>query len=176
MSLGLLEETDYGKLAQLAQLAYFAPADHRRVAVVLTDGESRAVVAGPLARALAAAGVKLVFVRFWAPSERVYLRNGGTEAYRPDPASGRALAALAQAVGAQDVSGRDLGGALGVISHDLGPGPTRRIGTTKGVTPLAPWLLVAAALPLAFLLARRAAPRRRRPWLRLPPVRAHGAE
>jgi hypothetical protein len=50
---------------------------------------------------------------------------------------------------------RGVGGIVDAVRRDLGSGPTSKIGTGNARTPLAKWVLLAAFLPLGFVLRRR---------------------
>jgi hypothetical protein len=91
-------------------------------------------------------------VRFWSAADRVYDGSRPEAAYRPDPAS----AALAQQL-ADGTAGRvtSPGAAAGAIRHDLGSGPSAPVPGERRRTPLAPWVALASAVPLATLLKRR---------------------
>jgi hypothetical protein len=121
------------------------------VFVVLTDGETRAYGEAAVARRLRSAGIGLVLVHVWREGERL------EAAYRPDPASGAALRDLAAAAGGTAVEEGDRGRAVAAARDALGTGPTEARSTEERVHPLAPWIALAALLPLAFGLWRRPA-------------------
>lgn len=147
-----VEATDLGQLAALGTQSFFSPAARKRVAIVITDAETRQVDAGKLRAALAGAGVRLVLVRDWTAGDRVFGEDGNPEpGYRPDPATGPALAALATTLGAALVERPDGGAAARAALAALGSGPITRAGTRADTFRLAPWLALAALLPLALL-------------------------
>ena len=143
-------------LADVATQGYYSPAARRRLLVVLTDGESQAFSAADVARALRSGpGVSLVLVHVWAEGERVFGPSGQPESYRPDTASGPALAGLANATSGRVFAERDLGAAGAFARSALGSGPTTARGREVRTTPLAPYVAAAALVPLLFVVRRR---------------------
>jgi hypothetical protein len=142
--------TTFDALGALGTQGYFTDAQRKRAVVVLTDAESQPFDAAAVGSSLGDAS--LVLVRFWGASERVYDGDRAEAAYRPDPAS----AALAQQL-ADGTAGRvtSVGAAAGAVRRDLGSGRTAPAPGERRRTPLAPWVALASALPLAALLRRR---------------------
>jgi hypothetical protein len=124
--------TTFEPLGTIPGAGYFAPSTHRRIVVLLTDGESEPYAAPPLA------GIRLLVARVGSSSDRI-----PGEAYRPQPP---ALGPLF-AAGARQAS-------AGALRDAAGSGPTTRTAEAA-TTPLAPWLAGAALVPLAAALARR---------------------
>jgi hypothetical protein len=124
--------TTFEPLGTIPGAGYFAPSTHRRIVVLLTDGESEPYAAPPLA------GIRLLVARVGSSSDRI-----PGEAYRPQPP---ALGPLF-AAGARQAS-------AGALRDAAGSGPTARTAEAA-TTPLAPWLAGAALVPLAAALARR---------------------
>jgi hypothetical protein len=153
--------TDLGSLAGLRQ-GYYAPGDRRRVAIVLTDGESRSFNAASVGRALDGnRPIDLVVVRFWSSSERVFRGNGVPEAgYHPTPQSQTEVDQLVGAAGGRSFDASHLGDATAAIRADLGTGPERPVGRKESARALAPYVGIAALLPLLLLLRRRNLPER----------------
>jgi von Willebrand factor type A domain len=148
--------TTYTALAGIPASGFFAPAAKQRVIVLLTDGESVPFDPGEIARALARTGV--VVMRFWSPDESVFGAAGRPEtAYRPDPGAPAALDALAAATGGGRAFGAgQIGAAAARLRALLGRGPTSAVvARTRRETPLAPYVALAALLPLTLLVARR---------------------
>jgi hypothetical protein len=142
----------YDDLAAIGANRFFV-GPGARVALVLTDGESRSFGAAEVARALAAARVQVVLVRYWHPEERI----AGDRVYRPDAASLAQLQTLATALRTRVYDESDTDGALAAVRRAVGEPshearPERTVG---GVTPIAPYLLLAAFVPLGALVARR---------------------
>ena len=147
--------TDFRAIDALADENYFSPESVHRLVVVWTDGESRPFDAAALVRKLERHGVALVVVRLWHPDERVFGKQGRPEPYRPDPASVMQLARLAKAGDSARVFSEDDVDAAGAAARRLlGSGPLVEAGTAEPLVPLAPYVVLAAALPLAALLAR----------------------
>lgn len=144
-----------GVLAEVARGEFFSPESERRLLFVLTDGESRPFDQAGLERALGDAGVETILVHIWEPGEGVFGRGGRPElGYVPNPASAQIVAGLGSA----------LGGAFGEEQFDeavqaakdrLGSGPVQNVGRAVGAQQLAPWVVLAALVPLGFLLWRR---------------------
>jgi hypothetical protein len=139
-------------LGEAAGANLFLPTDRRRVFVVLTDGESRPFEEAETARALRAARVALVTVHVHADDERVFRASGVPELnYRPDPGSAATLETLAAAAGGA-ATGESAEAAVAAARDALGSGPTRAVGTEERLLPLAPWVALAALVPLGLLL------------------------
>jgi hypothetical protein len=156
--------TAFSALAALAEANVYGAGSSKRLAYLLTDGESRPFAVTELARELAAGGVGLVIVRFWREDERVWGSGGEPERYRPDPESGRALVELAAATAAGRVFGEeDLAGAAAAGRAFLGPGPTAPAAVRERDVPLAGYLALAAAAPLGLLALGTGRPRLPRP-------------
>jgi hypothetical protein len=155
--------TSLGALAALGTQNYFSPSARRRLVVVFTDGESRPYNVGATSDALRRGpGVKTVFVHVWSPREAVFGPDGKPEqGYQEDAGSGTALAALADATGGTVVGEGSPARMAAVARAALGTGPTRLQGLTVRTRPLAPWLALAALIPLAFAFVRGGAILRR---------------
>jgi hypothetical protein len=153
-------KTNVSTLAPLSAVAtrgFFSPQAKHRVLVVLTDGESRPFDEAALGIVLRRGhGIKPVFVHVWNAKELVYSDGTAEPDYRPDPESGALLAHIAAAAGGSALEERDLSGALAAIRRDLGGGPTRATQTSRAELALGPYFLFAGAIPLLFLLVRRA--------------------
>ena len=144
--------TTYSALADIASGNYFDPGASRRIVVLLTDGESRPVDAGQIARALPAAkGYRFVAIRFWNSREAVFGSGGKPEAgYRPDPSGLAVLDGLAAANGGHAFSESRIGAASTALASLVGRGPTAvASGERRSRLALAPFL---AAVALVLLL------------------------
>lgn len=142
--------TTFDSLAALGTQGWFTGAQRRRAVVVLTDAESQPF--DPTAVGAGLGDASLVLVRFWSAAERVYDGSRPEAAYRPDPASAALAQQLAAATGGRVASA---GAAAGAVRRSIGSGPTAPAPGERRRTPLAPWLALASALPLAALLRRR---------------------
>lgn len=145
-------------LGALAQDNFFAPTVRRRAAIVLTDAESIPFDARELQRALRSGpGVTVEVVRMGSRAERVFDPRGVPEpGFRPDPrapAIARQVAALA---GGRAFDERDAVEAGRAVARLLGQGaPRAELRPTVTRTPLAPYVLLAAVVPLGILLGSR---------------------
>jgi hypothetical protein len=155
--------TSLAALGAFGTQNYFPPSARHRLVVVLTDGESVPFDPRQVARQLAAGpGTHLVLVHVWAPREGVY-SNGRPEAgYHENAASAEALSSLAAAAGGSSFSEHDLGGAIRAAQAAVGRGPTVVEGRSERIRTLAPYVALAALVPLALVLARGGAGLRRR--------------
>jgi hypothetical protein len=143
-------------LTDLRSANFFAPADRKRLVVVLTDGESQPFSPAKVGAQLAAAPrIDTIFVHFWNPGERVYSGGKPEGAYRPDPSSGATVRELAAAAAGAAFGETRLGDVVARAERDLGSGPSASVGDATGQTRLAPWLSLATILPLSFVLWRR---------------------
>jgi hypothetical protein len=126
------------------------------VLVVLTDGETPSINAGRVARAFSRPpGIGVAFVHVWKDGERVYTRGLPEPQYRPDPAAREDLEGLARAVGGEVFDEGDVAGVAQWIRTLLDDGPTAKEGVRRERTALAPYVLLAAFLPLGALLLLR---------------------
>jgi hypothetical protein len=148
--------TSFAPLAAVAGRGYFGEDVERRVAVVLTDGESTPFdVAGLRAELAEAPPLEILFVRLSAAGERVFRRGGSAEGYRTDRRAGEELSRLAAALGAEVVSEAEPARAESLLQGALGRGPTRAVRERRSTTALAPFVLAAALAPLGLLVVAR---------------------
>jgi hypothetical protein len=148
--------TSFDSLTDVATRRFFAPTAKRRLLVVLTDGESTPITAARIGRVFARRpAIKTVFVHVWGPSERVYAPSGPEPQYHPDPSSRAILEALAVATGGDVFREDQLEAAARRSREVLGSGPTRAEGVRDARNGLAPYLALAALLPLGLVLARQ---------------------
>ena len=149
--------TSYAALTQLVTGNYFtAP---KRVAVVLTDGESATFSPPDVGRALERApGISLITVRVWAADESIHLPGGRIDpGYRPDPQGATTLRELADATNGSTFEESQLGRAAAALRRSVGSGPTQRTtAVERSALPIAPWVALVALVPLAVLARRRA--------------------
>lgn len=150
--------TNLTALAAVPTLNFFPPEIRRRAVVVVTDAETDPVDVGAVARAYRAApSAELVMLRIGGGDEEVYDERGraepGYEAPSTAPATAQRVAAAAG--GRAFVEGEEREAAAAVLAALGRHGPTRPQGRGERRTPLAPYAVAAAALPLAWLLRRR---------------------
>jgi hypothetical protein len=99
--------TAFDALAPLQTHNFFSPDATRRVAIVLTDGESQPVSQETLRALRADPPLELLLVRVWAEDERIHRPRIPFDArYGPDPASAATLTAFAGAVAGRTTRAR----------------------------------------------------------------------
>jgi hypothetical protein len=147
--------TDLMALSVIPQ-GYFDRSAKHRLVIVFTDGETITFSPEELAFALHPSRIQVIFVRVWGGNERIYLSRGKIDPlYRPDPSGGDELTRLAATIGGAAFSEHDVGGIIAKARTDLGAGPKHRLASLPRRTPLAPWALAIAFLPLGVILRRR---------------------
>jgi von Willebrand factor type A domain len=147
--------TEFGALASVGERNFFRGGKHR-LAVVFTDAETTDFNPRTVAAAFSEGNVQLIVVRFGKPGERVFGPSGAPEPYQPDPASAASAQRLAEAVGGAAFGEDELGDAIDSARSTFGEGPTVVSRTEQSdIDPLAPYVFLAALLPLGLLLYRR---------------------
>jgi hypothetical protein len=148
--------TDFSALFALGPGRYFDAKTTRRLAVVLSDGESRPFTQQPLVAALRQRRVRLLVVRVWRRGEGVYLGARRDPGYVSDPLAMVPLEQLATSTAGGRVFFEDEPGAISTRMRQLlGSGPRATIANRRQTVPLAPYVVLAGVLPLGFLLVRR---------------------
>jgi hypothetical protein len=149
--------TTFDALAGIPGSGFFEHRAKHRVVVLLTDGESRPFDASALGRAFANVGLIVIGVR--RSGELVFGRGEQPEpGYRTDPSAPTALADAAAATGGRPFRETELAAASAELQRLLGKGPTAStVGSSRRETPLAPFVALAALVPLALLARRRGA-------------------
>ena len=132
---------------------FFGPHLRRRLFVLFTDGESRPFLPRAVTAQLRARHARLVLVRVWDPGERVYDAHGRDLGYRPDPAATARLAALPP-LGVPVLPATQPDRVRREVARLLGTGPTASPHAERRLVDLAPGLVLAAVLPLGFVLVR----------------------
>ena len=147
--------TALGALGAISTQNFYGEKARRKIAVVLTDGESTPVDLGTL-RARLLGRVTVLFVHVWDPDERVLGPGGVPErAYRPDPLSVAFLAEAARAVGGGSFVEGETERVVAAARQALGEGPIGQQGKELQSVELAPHAALAALAPLLFLVWRR---------------------
>jgi von Willebrand factor type A domain len=147
--------TSLGALASVPKLSYFSPRARKRVLVVLTDGETLPVKQ-ELARAFQVRPrIETVFVHLWDADERIYATGVAESGYRPMHGAGAALERVASLVGGRVFSEDEAEEVAATAREVMGEGKTRRRELEGERLALMPYVTLAAALPLGFLLLRR---------------------
>lgn len=148
--------TALNALGDLGRAAFFDTLTTRRVAVVLTDGETLPVDFGTLRTRLLDGQVRTVFVHVWRPDEAIVAPDGGPDAaYRTDPTAPRALRRVAGAVEGTLFSEAQAPEIAQAVRRLAGDGALVEQGRERYPLELAPHVLAVAFLPLLLLLRRR---------------------
>lgn len=153
--------TSFGALAGIPETGYFPESARSRVVVLLSDGETSPFDAAAAGRVFRSTHTAFLAVRFWRADETIYNGAGRRDPnYRPDPSGREELAALASAAGGKAFEESDPAAAAAALRSALGRGPTTSLGRTRTTHPFAPYVALAALMPLAFVFRRRLLNRR----------------
>ena len=148
--------TAFNALGDLGRTSFFTPDSSRRLAVVLSDGESLPVDLEVLRDRLLNGHVSTIFVQFWRGDEAVFDENGDRDgAYRPDARAGRGLRQIAGALDAAVFNEGDTRALIDAVRERYATGALVPQGRQLVSYQLAPHALLAAFVPLAFVLYRR---------------------
>ena len=148
--------TAFSALGDIGRTAFFRRETARRVIVVVSDGETLPVDLEALRERLGQGRVSAVFVQVWRGDESVFDANGERDpAYRPDRTGGRALRSVAGALEAPVLNEGDVEGLEAAVKERIGTGTLVPQGHQVVSHQLAPHALLAAFVPLAFILFRR---------------------
>lgn len=146
--------TTFDAIVPLVESHFFPDALRRRLLVVFTDGEAAKV--SPLLGLTLQRRVATIFVHVWQPGERIFGAGGRPDPrYVADPESTEALRQIAGVVHGADVDEHNPGAIVRVARDVVGQADTHSVASGYARVPLAPWFVLAAALPLVFLLWRR---------------------
>lgn len=146
--------TTFDALVPMVQSNFYSQGVQRRLLVVFTDGE--AVHVSPLLKLELQRRVAPVFVHVWQPGEHIYKANGRVDPrYSSDPTSGLQLDNMAKLTDGRMFSEHDLGGIERAARAAVGRAQSHTFVSAYARVPLAPWFILAAIAPLAFLLWRR---------------------
>jgi hypothetical protein len=146
--------TDLGTTRFVAEGNYFR-GSQRRVLVIFTDAETKRYDLDRLTDAFSTSGIRTILVRFWAEGERIYSPDGVEETYVSDASSAEAAERYAQAVKGETFDEREIPAVTQAVRAKLGPGTSITRVKTVDIEPLGPFVLLAALLPLSYLLVRR---------------------
>ena len=148
--------TSLNALATLRGLRYFTPTSTKRLAIVLTDGESQPVSNARLGGLFRRSPpIELVVIQFWDDDEKVYSRGVPEPQYIADASARPALDRLAVSTQGAVYSENQLDAATSKAHDLLASGPSVVEGEEAGQLALAPYLAAAALLPFGLLLWRR---------------------
>lgn len=146
--------TSLTALVPLVTSHFYEPTATHRLLVVFTDGEVQPgteLLGVGVARKL-----KPLFVHVWAADERIYHDGRPDPLYEPDPRSTELLQDAARASGGFVFDEQQLGRLKAQARQIVGHGATTTEHTSAYArVALAPWLVLAGVLPLAFLIYRR---------------------
>ncbi len=146
--------TTFQALAPIVASHFFSAGVQRRLIVVFTDGEAQPT--SPLLGVTLHREVTPVFVHVWSPGEQIYGRGGKPDPrYASDPGSTAALAALATTTGGAAYGETQTRQIARAARDGVGYASMRTRVSAYARHALAPWFVLAGALPLAFLLWRR---------------------
>jgi von Willebrand factor type A domain len=148
------QATDLGATRFFATGNFFRGA-RRRILVVFTDAQTKPYDVGELTGDFSGGRVATILVRFWRDREFVYGPDGIEQAYVPDPGSAAAAQRYAQQVRGEVFHEDELNAAIEALRAKLGTDSTITRVRTVDIRPLGPYVLIAALLPLSFLLVRR---------------------
>ncbi|HXG75862.1 MAG TPA: VWA domain-containing protein [Gaiellaceae bacterium] len=147
--------TSLNALRALPERSYFPPSARKRLAVVLTDGETE-LLTPDLARAYRRRPrVEVVFVHLWDAEERIYETGVAEGGYRPDARSAAHLARAAELTGGRVFSEGERAEIAAAVRGALGSGEVVSRAQDAGRLPLMPWVTLAALVPLGLVLLRR---------------------
>ena len=148
--------TLFASLDTLGSGTFYRPTAKHRVAIVLTDGESRPFDSGLLREALGAGPpIDFVVMRFGSSRDRVWAGGAAVKDYRPEPTSAARTAQLARATKGEEFSSGDIDGVARHVRAAVGSGPEVEQGRLLRVVGLGKWFALASLVPLGYLLWRR---------------------
>jgi hypothetical protein len=146
--------TDLGATRLIAEGNYFRGAQ-RRVLVIFTDGETKRYDLERLTAAFSTSGIRTMLLRLWAEGERIHSADGIETEYVSDASSAESAERFAQAVKGETFEETEVSALTQAIRSQLGSGTSVTRVKTVDIEPLGPFFLLAALLPLSYLLIRR---------------------
>jgi hypothetical protein len=149
----LKRATSFQALVPLIGSNFYAQGVDRRLLVVFTDGEASQLV--PYLNITLHRRVEPLYVHVWRDGEHIYHDGRVDPHYVSDPASTDALKQLATITGGNVFSEAQQGSIAHAMREAVGFGGTRAHIDAYARVALAPWLVLAGIVPLAFLLWRR---------------------
>ena len=148
--------TAFDALAALQTHNFYTQSASRRVAVVLTDGETNPVRAETIEALRTRPRLDLVVIRLWDERERIHHpRRADDRAYRPAAESTTTLAGFAAATGAAVFDETETDRAATAVRRLLGTGEATRSGDEVSAHSLAGFTFALAFVPLGYVLWRR---------------------
>jgi hypothetical protein len=149
--------TDFSNLSTLTSTHFFLPKTRRRIVVVLSDAEGPSFNAAATASNLKRAHIRLVFVRFGSPQDRIWLHPSGRRPvidtkYEPDLSDLGEVHLLAAETGGGFYDQSGIGAAVDKVDRLVGNGPDRSAEPLSlYADSLGPYVLLAALPFLAWL-------------------------
>jgi len=148
--------TSIGAIEDLGRANFFDQGSTRRLAVVITDGETVPVEFGRLSSRLEEGQVKTLFVHVWREDEAIFENDGTRNSlYKPDVTAPRDLRRIAGALGGAVFAEAEVPDLIETAQAQLGTGPLVGQARELKTRELAPYLVAFSAFPLLLLLWRR---------------------
>ena len=148
--------TSIGAIEDLGRANFFEADSSRRLAIVITDGETIPVEFGRLSSRLEEGRVRVLFVHVWREDEAIFEEDGTQNSlYKPDPTAPRDLRRIAGALGGAVFAEGEVAELVAAAQGQLGTGPLVGQARELKSRELAPYLVVFSAFPLLLLLWRR---------------------
>jgi von Willebrand factor type A domain len=148
--------TSIGAIEDLGRANFFEQDSNRRLAVVITDGETIPVEFGRLSARLEEGRVNVLFVHVWREDEAIFEEDGTQNSlYKPDPTAPRDLRRIAGALDGAVFAETEVPELVAAAQGQLGTGPLVGQARELKSRELAPFLVVLSAFPLLLLLWRR---------------------
>jgi von Willebrand factor type A domain len=145
--------SSFEAIVPLVESHFFSQGVQRRVVVVLTDGEAGKV--SPVFKLTLHRRVTPVFVHVWEPGEQIFAKGVLDPKYVADPSSRDALAEIGAIAHGNVYQEHEVGKVVGAVREAVGHAQGHTHVAAYARVPLAPWFVLAAGIPLAFLLWRR---------------------
>jgi hypothetical protein len=148
--------TSIGAIEDLGRANFFEQESTRRLAVVITDGETVPVEFGRLSSRLEEGQVKTLFVHVWREDEAIFEADGTQNSlYKPDVTAPRDLRRIAGALDSAVFAEAEVPELVAAVEGQLGTGPLVGQARELESRELAPYLVAFSAFPLLLLLWRR---------------------
>lgn len=154
---GGVTATDFSNLVTLTSAHFFLPKTTRRIVVVLSDAEGPAFDEAATAVPLKHAHIRLVFVRFGTPRDRIWIKQAGKRPiidtkFAPDLSDLGEVRLLAGETGGRFFSQSHLTSAIHAVERLAGHGPDRPAEPLSlYANSLGPYVVLAALPFLAWL-------------------------
>ena len=147
--------TTLSAIASMGQSQFFPPIVTHPIVVLYTDGESSRLPPDFQYTLGTPQRIRPFLVHVSRPGEHVYAKGKIDQRYVEDPSSGASLQSFAALMKGRVFSESDVGGLAGAIHAAVGNATARTSVTQYARVALAPWFVLGAVVPLAFLLYRR---------------------